>query len=304
MDLTQLRSFSAVARHKHFSRAAGELFLGQPAVSQHIRKLEAELGLELFARTTRSVELTEAGALLLRRVERSLAELEAGIAELDQLRGLLRGRLTIGAMQWLDPYDLPAVLATFHRRYRDIDIRVVEDAARDMLSGLVQETLDAAFVPLEADLPAGLAHRRLFSDELVLIVPRESSLAARSRIRMDLLRDEPFVFLREGSGLRRVVERAAESAGFEPHARFETNELARVIALVAQGLGVSVVSRTVAETSASLVSAVSLRPALRRDVALVWLADRRQPPAAAAFLKHVQSVPPIGAHGSATPGGM
>lgn len=304
MDLTQLRSFSAVARHKHFSRAAGELFLGQPAVSQHIRKLEAELGLELFARTTRSVELTEAGALLLRRVERSLAELEAGIAELDQLRGLLRGRLTIGAMQWLDPYDLPAVLATFHRRYRDIDIRVVEDAARDMLSGLVQETLDAAFVPLEADLPAGLAHRRLFSDELVLIVPRESSLAARSRIRMDLLRDEPFVFLREGSGLRRVVERAAESAGFEPHARFETNELARVVALVAQGLGVSVVSRTVAETSASLVSAVSLRPALRRDVALVWLADRRQPPAAAAFLKHVQSVPPIGAHGSATPGGM
>lgn len=303
MDLTQLRSFSAVARHKHFSRAAGELFLGQPAVSQHIRKLEAELGLELFARTTRSVELTEAGALLLPRVERSLAELEAGIAELDQLRGLLRGRLTIGAMQWLDPYDLPAVLATFHRRYRDIDIRVVEDAARDMLSGLVQETLDAAFVPLEADLPAGLAHRRLFSDELVLIVSRESSLAARSRIRMDLLRDEPFVFLREGSGLRRVVERAAESAGFEPHARFETNELARVIALVAQGLGVSVVSRTVAETSASLVSAVSLRPALRRDVALVWLAGRRQPPAAAAFLKHVQSVPPIGAHGSATPGG-
>jgi LysR family transcriptional activator of glutamate synthase operon len=287
VDLSQLRSFAAVAHHKHFSRAARELFLGQPAVSQHVRKLEAELGVALFARTTRSVELTEAGRLLLPRVERSLAELESGIAELDRLRGLLRGQLTIGAMQSLEPYDLPAVLAGFHRQYPDIDIRVVEDSAVDMLAGLLAERLDAAFVPIDDELPPGLAHHRLFSDELVLIVAPDSPLATRTRVRMTALRDEPFVFLREGSGLRLVIERAAHAAGFEPHARFETNELARVVALVAEGLGVSVVSREVADTAGHVVTALRLQPTLRRDVALVWLADRHQPPAAAAFLDQV-----------------
>jgi LysR family transcriptional activator of glutamate synthase operon len=287
VDLHQLRSFAAVARHRHFSRAAAELFLGQPAVSQHVRKLEAELGVALFARTTRSVELTDAGRLLLPRVERSLAELESGIAELDQLRGLLRGRLTIGAMQSLEPYNLPAALAGFHRQYPDVDIRVVEDPAHDMLAGLFAERLDAAFVPLDDELPAGLAHHRLFSDELVLIVAPDSPLAGRAQVRMSSLRDQPFVFLREGSGLRKVIERAAHAAGFEPHARFETNELARVVALVGQGLGVSVVSREVADSAGHVVCPLLLQPRLRRAVALAWLADRRQPPAAAAFLEQV-----------------
>ncbi len=80
MDLTQLRSFAAVARHHHFTRAAEELHLGQPAVSQHIRRLEDELGVALLARTSRSVQVTEAGELLLARVERALAELDAGVA--------------------------------------------------------------------------------------------------------------------------------------------------------------------------------------------------------------------------------
>ncbi len=135
MDLQQLRSFASVARHRHFTRAAAELHIGQPAVSQHVRRLEAELGVRLLSRTTRSVELTEAGRLLLDRVERALAELDAGLDELAELRGLVRGRLTIGAMQWLEPYDLAAALATFHALHPAIDIRVVEEVAQSMLGG-------------------------------------------------------------------------------------------------------------------------------------------------------------------------
>ncbi|MFL5843561.1 MAG: LysR family transcriptional regulator [Solirubrobacteraceae bacterium] len=289
MDLTQLRSFAAVARNGHFGRAAAELYVGQPAVSQHIRKLEAELGVELFARTTRSVELTEAGELLVPRVERSLAELEAGLAELDQLKGLVRGHLRIGAMQSLDPFDLPATLAAFHRRHPEIEFRVVEEATRDMVAGVLHERLDAAFVPVDAGLPAELSRERLFTDELVLIAAPGSALAERRRVRMGALREEAFVFLREGSGLRSAVEDAAHEEGFAPQIRFETNELARVVALVAEGLGVSVVSRTVAETASDSVAAVALQPALRRDVAMVWRTDRRQPPAAAEFLAHVRA---------------
>jgi DNA-binding transcriptional LysR family regulator len=286
MDLQQLRSFAAVARRRHFTRAAAELHIGQPAVSQHIRRLEAELGVRLLSRTTRSVELTEAGGLLLQRVERALDELDAGLAELSELRGLVRGRLTIGAMQWLEPYDLAGALATFHDRHPAIDIRVVEEVAQSMVNAVLADRLDLAFVPIEDGLPAGLDAELLFEDELVLVVDPHHSLAPRSHVRLAALRDEPFVFLREGTGLRRALEVAARGAGFEPQVRFETNELSRVLALVGRGLGVSAVSRAVADAAGDQVVPVSLRPALRRQVGIVWRAGRHRTPAANAFLAH------------------
>ncbi len=287
MDLQQIRSFVAVARHRHFTRAAAELHLGQPAVSQHVRRLEAELGARLLSRTTRSVELTEAGALLLARCERALGELDAGLAELAELRGLLRGRLRIGAMQWLEPYDLAAALATFHDLHPAIDIRVVEEVAQSMLASVLADQLDVAFVPIEEGLAPGLEAELLFEDELVLVVAADHPLAGRAHVRLAALREEPFVFLREGTGLRRAVELGARAAGFEPQVRFETNELTRVLALVGRGLGVSAVSRAVAAAAGEELVAVRLRPALRREVGIVWRAGRHRSPAANAFLRHV-----------------
>jgi DNA-binding transcriptional LysR family regulator len=293
VDLQQLRSFSAVARHRHFTRAAAELHIGQPAVSQHVRRLEAELGVRLLSRTTRSVDTTEAGRLLLQRVDRALGELDAGLAELAEVRGLVRGRLSIGAMQWLEPYDLAAALATFHARHPAIDIRVVEEVAGEMLASVLADRLDVAFVPIEDGVPQGLEAHLLFEDELVLVVPASHALAGRSYVRLAALADEPFVFLREGTGLRRAVEVAARAAGFEPHARFETNELTRVIALVGRGLGVSAVTRSVAEAAGEELVAVRLRPALRRQVGLVWRAGGHPTPAANAFLQHVITPPAV-----------
>lgn len=287
MDLHQLRSFAAVARHRHFTRAAAELHLGQPAVSQHVRRLEAELGVPLLVRTTRSVELTEAGSLLLARTERSLAELDAGTAEIAELRGLVRGRLRIGAMQWLEPYDLAGALASFHDMHPQIDIRVVEEVATTMLAAVVAGELDVAFAPLEQGLPAGLTSEVLFEDEIVIVLAREHPLAGRRRIGIEALREEPFVFLREGTGLRRAIESAARAAGFEPTVRFETNELARVLALVSRGMGVSGVSRAVAASASDELAIAGLEPAVLRRVGIVWRSEGRGSPAANAFLAHV-----------------
>lgn len=289
MDLQQLRSFAAVARHRHFTRASAELHIGQPAVSQQVRRLEGELGVQLLNRTTRAVELTDAGRLLVARVERAQSELDAGLAELAEMKGLLRGRLTIGAIQWLEPYDLAATLAGFHEQHPAIEIRVVEEAAETMIQSVLADRLDVAFVPMEAGLPKGMSAEALFEDELVLVVGPEHRLASRSEVRMKDLRDEQFVFLREGSGLRRAVEGAARAAGFSPHASFETNELSRVLALVGRGLGVSAVSKAVAEASSDPVVALRLKPSLRRRVALVWRTARHHSPAAKAYLDYVRT---------------
>lgn len=288
MDLVELRSFAAVARHRHFTRAAEELHVGQPAVSQHVRRLERQLGLQLLRRTSRSVELTEAGELLLARAESALAEVEAGLDELAELRGLRRGRLTVGAMQSLAPFDLAAALATFRERYPEIDIRVVEDAGRNLLAGVEAGRLDLAFAPLDGSAPDTLDTHELFRDRLVAIVGPGSALARRKAVELAELRDEPFVFLQGGTGLRTAVERAARAVGYLPRVGLETNELTRVVALVAAGLGVSVVSPAVAADAGDRVATLTLRPALERRVALVWRAERRPSPAAAAFLAQVR----------------
>jgi DNA-binding transcriptional LysR family regulator len=290
MDLNQLRSFAAVARHRHFTRAAEELHLGQPAVSQHVRKLEAELGLPLFARTSRSVELTEAGDLLLERVERVLAELDDAVHELAELRGLRRGHLTVGAMQSLAPFDLAASLATYRNAYPYIDISVIEGPARALIEDVLADRLDLAFTPLPTELPDGLEAHELFTEQVVAIAGRASPLAAHRTVDMADLRNEPFVFLQGGTGLRTMVERAAEAAGFRPRAALETHELTRVVDLVAQGLGVSVVSPAVAADAADRVAALILRPPIERRVALVWRAGRRLSPAAAAYREQVRAV--------------
>jgi DNA-binding transcriptional LysR family regulator len=291
MDLHQLRSFAAVARHRHFTRAADELHIGQPAVSQHVRRLESELGVELLARTSRSVEVTEAGELLLARVERALAELDAGADELADLRGLRRGRLTVGAMQSLWPFDLAAALATFRGTHPHVDIRLFESSARELLDRVAADRLDLAFAPVEGGLPDTLEAHPLFEERLVAIVSRASALAARRSVDIADLQDQSFVFLQGGTGLRTAVERAAHEAGFVPRVGLETNELTRVVALVAEGLGISVVSPAVAAEAAERVAVVALRPALERRVALVWRADRRLSPAAAAFRAQIRDRP-------------
>src|SRR5437899_1526937 len=101
MELRQLAYFAAVARHRHFTRAAAELHVAQPALSQQIKRLEAEVGMVLLDRTSRRVALTEAGEALLERAHRALAEVEAAREELAALRGLEQGRVTMGAMQSL-----------------------------------------------------------------------------------------------------------------------------------------------------------------------------------------------------------
>jgi DNA-binding transcriptional LysR family regulator len=113
MEIRQLRYFEAVARHRHFTRAAEELHLAQSALSHQVRGLERELGVELLRRTTRSVQATEAGELVAARARTILAEVDALRGDVDELRGLVRGRVAIGALLFGGELDIPAILASF-----------------------------------------------------------------------------------------------------------------------------------------------------------------------------------------------
>src|SRR5947208_15898440 len=124
MELRQLRYFEAVVRRRHFTRAAEELHVAQSALSHQVRQLERELGVELLRRTTRSVEPTEAGALVAARARAVLAQTDALHSEIDELRGLVRGRLTVGAMLFGGELDIPTLLASFTTAFPDVEVEI------------------------------------------------------------------------------------------------------------------------------------------------------------------------------------
>ncbi len=281
VELRQLVYFDAVVRHGGFTRAAQRLHVTQPAVSAQIRRLEAELGVPLLERTTRRVRLTQAGELLLDRTRRALAELDGARDDLTQLAEVMRGRVRIGAIQALGPYDLPAALAGFHSRYPGVDLILRSGRLRSLLDALDADQIDLAIGPLRADLPDRFTADPLFTDELVLIVPPAHRLAQHGPLGLDAVRDEPFVCLPADSGLRAILDRTAAAAGFTPRVPFEDADLTRIRGFVAHGLGVALLARSVAETPGPPVTIHPLDPdPLERPVGLIQ--HRERLPAAAA----------------------
>jgi DNA-binding transcriptional LysR family regulator len=293
LELRQLRYFAAVARHGSFTRAADELNLVQSALSQQVRRLERELGVELLRRTTRSVELTDAGEIALTRATRALSEADALRSDLDELRGLLRGSLVVGGVLPAGGIDLPALLLEFRELHPDVDVQLVEGTASELVERLHRDELDAAIAMVDpGEAPRDLAAERLGEERLVLAMAPTDELRDRKRIRFADLHGRPFVSFRVGAAVRGVVDKALAEAGVEPRIAFETNDLSMMRAVVARGLGVAVVPETVAAWGGPGLVWRPLTPPLRRPVSFLWRRDRHQPPAAAAFIEHVRALRP------------
>ncbi len=285
MELRQLRYLVAIADERHFTRAAARENVAQPALSQQLRRLEAEVGVPLVHRTTRHVELTEAGEALVRRARRALAEVDAARAELDDLVGVRAGRVVIGAMQSLGPFDLSGLVSQFFARHPGVELTIREEVSDPLLEMLAHDAVDLAFLSLAADFDrAALEAQTLLVEPLVAVVATDHPLAGRRRARLADLRDERFVTYREGAGLRRILVAAARAAGFEPQVAFETNNSLRGRALAARGLGVAVIPASDAAAPGPEVAVIALEEPLQRDVTLVWRRTRHHAPAARAFL--------------------
>jgi LysR family transcriptional regulator, transcription activator of glutamate synthase operon len=290
MELRQLRYLSAVARHGSFTLAAQELHVAQPAVSQQIRRLERELGVELLSRTTRRVLVTEAGEIALARAGRILADVDALRAEIDELHGLLRGTLALGVIPAVGALDPASLLARFRARHPAVDIRLIETTLADTLELLRADRLDVCFafcVPERAG--EGIAGELLFDDELALMVAPGHPLAKRRRVALASLAGEPLVAPITGASLRLALEDALEQAGASVRVSYESNEASTVRALTAQGLGVSVLPRSFAGRPGPELVAVPIAPKLPRiPVSVLYREGRRRPPALEAFLTGVR----------------
>jgi DNA-binding transcriptional LysR family regulator len=294
MELRQLRYLVALADERHFTRAAERAHIAQPALSQQIRRLELELGIPLVERTTRRVAMTDAGEVLVARTRRALAEIDAANAELQSLKGLLSGKVTVGTMHTMGPIDVSVALARFHERHPGVELTVREEASEELAQLLRVDELDLAFLSVTERVEShGLALRRLVLEELVAVLPKDHRLATRRRVRMADLASEEFISYRPGARLRELLLSGAEQSGFDPRIKLESNESERIRRLVARGLGVAVLPRSDGERPGAEVAVAELvDPTLFRDITLAWREGRRHSPAAAEFLELAQATFP------------
>lgn len=292
MDLRQLSYFIAVAEEGQFTRASLRVSVAQPAISAQIRRLERELGEDLFHRDQHGATLTEPGRALLPHAREALAAADAGRAAVASVRGLLHGRLLVGVSRPMDP-RLTAVLGAFHRSYPAVDITLREDHHQPLVNALTAGELDAAVIGVLEQSPAHPIHSRVIAvDPLVLLVPRDHPLNSGRPVTVRQLRGQPMITLPAGSGLRAVIERACGDAGFTAQIAAETSDLTSLVALATEGLGATVLPRSAFADTELAVLPIT-RPTLRRHTALAWNPTRPSP-AGRAFLALADDyLPPV-----------
>ena len=262
MELRHLRYFVAVAEERHFGRAAERLHMAQPPLSTQIRQLEAELGVALLTRTTRRVELTDAGNAYLTRARELLAAVDDAGSEARRIAAGLSGRLVIGCVGSATYTLLPGLARRLHEDLPGIDVTFRgEILVPDLVEGVLSGTLDVALLRPPVD-EAGVVLRPLRREGLVVAVPRGHPLAGRTDLVVDDLRGQDLV-AHPGQGrsvMSTFLTDLCRASGFTPRIRHEVAETSTLVTFVAAGLGLAVVPEPVAALQIPGVAYRPLRP--------------------------------------------
>lgn len=273
MELRHLRSFAVLAEERHFGRAAERLHLAQPALSQQVKQLERELGVELFTRTTRRVDLTEAGSRLVGHAREVLGDVDRARDDMAALASGRAGRVSVGFVGTATYDVLPRVAQEVRRSLPGVELDLRgELLSPELAAGLADRTYDLALLrPGEPGLDA----RTLRTERLVAVLPTGHPLAGRRRIGLAALRDEAFVMHPSGhrSSIHARVLEACAAAGFQPSSVVEVAETATLVVFVAAGLGVALVPEPVRALGLEGVAYVALTDAPTIDLALAARAD-------------------------------
>ena len=254
MELQQLRYAVAIAEEQSFTRAAERCFVVQSALSRQIKSLESELGVRLFARTSRKVEATPAGEAFVEQARLCLRAAERAKVAAAAAHGDIRGALTIGVIPTVTAVDVAAVLGAFRRGYPEVGVHVRTGGSDEFLRRIAAGELDVGFLGLaEGVTPRGVQTRELSQERLVAVLAEGHRLAGRRRLRLEDLAGETFVDFPEGSSGREQSDLAFDRARLRREVSFEVNTADLLTGLVRQGLGAALVAPSVAREAPGCV---------------------------------------------------
>ncbi|MDB6005670.1 MAG: hypothetical protein JWR15_2657 [Prosthecobacter sp.] len=282
MELYQIGYFIEIARQRSFTRAADRLHMAQPALSQQMKNLEAELGTALFIRGRKEEQLTAAGKEFLQRSEGILTQEEAAKAVVSDVAQLRGGKLIIAAIPSVSACLLPGLIHRFSQQHAKVELQLIEDSSERVADCVESGVADIGFLQLPASKAAFKA-QTIITEPFVLLVGKTHDLAKQKSVSLRQLAAESFIFYKGRA--RDTALESCRKAGFEPHIVCESGELGTVRALVAAGLGLAVVPRLAAENLPNTIRTVAIRePKMQRQIAAVWQKGSVLSPAAATLL--------------------
>ena len=275
MELRHLRYFIAVAEELHFGRAAVRLHIAQPPLSQQIRKLEDELGVPLFNRTKRRVQLTDAGRAFLPEARCTLAQAERAVQAAQRAHRGEIGHLEVGFVSSAMAGLMPGILQTFCSRFPDVELVLHQLLTSEQVQALRERRIHAGFLrpPIDDDT---LVCETVLREPLIVLLPKTHILADRPQIRLITLADENFVLPPHSPpfGLRDQMTSLCQQAGFTPRVTQVVTHYPAIVGFVAAGLGISILPASIQmlQQPGVVYRPLQDRP-LWREMAVAWRGD-------------------------------
>ncbi len=284
MEFHQLQYVVAVAEELNFTRAADKVSVSQSTLSHQIAKLEDELGIKLFDRSSRSVHVTQAGADFVRRARLMLTDLVAAQQSMEAFRGLLKGTLRIGTIASTGMIDFASLLAHFHQRHPNLNFAVNQSGTYGLLKDLHAGEIDIALTTRPSDPPYDeIDFTHLADDYYVLVVPPTHRFAGRDEIDLAEASEERFVFYSGSGSLYYTCMAACTAAGFKPNIVCYSDDAATRFSLISAGMGVGFFPQAEARRPPFHVASVRLKQTLNKEIVLAMSARSRTVPVATAF---------------------
>ncbi len=292
-SLRQLKAFVTVAENKSFTRAAKILYMTQPAVSAQIKALEERLAVQLMERNDKTIVLTEAGEILYDEAQKILALYDGLTEEIDELKGVRRGKLFLAASTIPGEYILPKIIGQFNKIYPGIELALKIADTGQVVEQLLKKTVDLGVIgaPVKND---ALHLEEFRQDELILISAPTAAESSREMSPEDLMKSD-FVLREPDSGTRMVFAEKLKESGLDPknlRVVMELGSTRAIITAVESGLGLSIVSRLAAQDALRLskIREVKVKGiGFHRMLYLAWHKNKYQSYAVKAFLRFLES---------------
>lgn len=285
MEFRLLEYFVAVCEELHFTRAAEKLGISQPTMSQQIRLLEGRLGTPLFRRVGKKVYLTEAGHILLNRTRKIFYELKQVNNEINELKGLQRGKLTIGCSG--NHILLPSIMS-FHEKYPEIELSVIDATTEETKEGILNNQVDIGilFLPIDDNQLESIS---LFNEELYLVVSSEHEWANVPHIKLKDLQSAPIFLLQKKYLIRQFIDKYCAEAGFELKPFIELSDNESLLKMVVLNKGATILQKSYLDNigydNVRIIPIIDL--IFEKKMGVIYRRETNMPPTIKLFIKQL-----------------
>lgn len=287
MELKQLEYFQMTSRLKNITRAAKRLSVSQPNITVAIKKLEAELGIQLFERSQKQLSLTPEGAVFLNRIELALRNIQDAVLEVNDYKQLQKGTIKIGIPSMIGAYLFPKIFSGFQKKFAHLDIYLYEKGSMSIRESLERDELDFGIVIISNASPS-LQLLPMSTNQVVACVPEDSPLAQKDSLSWSDVSNIDLIMLKEGSFIRNLIQQKLKEHNIQPNIILESNQIETIKGLISSNVGMAFLLDFVVQDTPHNIKTLPIEDPIFVDVGLAWKKDRYISKAAQSFINFCQ----------------